>query len=271
MPTSAVVCYTPFYMRTFIVPDVHGRFGLLYGLLNTAGIVTSEEEGIEKIDNNVRVVQLGDLANCVSRDRHGDIRCLRLVEKGIIDHYLVGNHEHPYFGGPAFNGFRSIPEVEQPIRKLYWDGKLSAAYSEANILVTHAGLTREWEGTFANAREAEKFLNQNWQHRPTHDVFSAIPYERGGRSRHGGVLWADWMEGKCRDFNQIVGHTPQKTQVPVTRTYRAEGFAGNWSTCIDWGGKLGFNVAGCWINDDGTLDFVYFQRTDVPSLGIFFD
>ena len=46
---------------------------------------------------------------------------------------------------------------------------------------------------------------------------------------------------------------------------------GNWSANIDWGGKLGFNISGVWIEPDGSLTPVYFPRTDVPSLGIYVD
>src|SRR5262245_16986882 len=100
---------------TFIFGDAHSNWRSIMGLLAQEGIVDARWEN--KIRDNVTVVSIGDLINGVMGSRDEDLRCLRMVGK-VIDLLILGNHESPYFGFTAFNGFFMYPEVQEKIRAL---------------------------------------------------------------------------------------------------------------------------------------------------------
>lgn len=195
-------------MNWLLVADVHGQFDLFERLLVKAGAVA---DGDRASRDELKVCQIGDLANCVAADREDDLRCLRAAADGWADVVLVGNHEHPYFGGPAFAGFAYFAEVHEELRRLDRLGILQPALRVGNVLVSHAGLTPDWG--FTTAEGAVVLIEQQWRLDPTAPLFSRIGRARGGRGEHGGILWSDWSEPKAA-FPQIVGHTPRPGSLP---------------------------------------------------------
>jgi hypothetical protein len=238
-------------MKTLIIPDIHGHFNTLKGLLREAGVLDNQNHRVD----GWRVVQLGDLANCVVTDVQGDLACLKTVGDWI-DTMLVGNHEHPYWGGPAFGGpnggFYRYPDIEMQLNRIEREGHLapSALVGKDNdILVTHAGYVPS-EG-IESALEGFNYATEKWHEDKKHPLFSMIGASRGGWSRNGGILWSGWEETKAREFNQIVGHTPQTNGVQ-----RRDYATGKWSLCIDIGAKAGRGASGVVIDEDGELSFV---------------
>lgn len=226
-------------MSTFVIADAHGDHQQILGLLRQVGIV----DGDKRIDaNDHLVIQLGDLCNCVGSSIDKDLWALDLVDRGVIDYFLVGNHEHPYFGGPAFNGFHYHPEIAHKLKTLESERRLRPAALVDGILITHAGFGTQWdvstEGRGWDLAEAE------WRKDPTGGLFSAIGYARGGITQFGGILWADWDEPKRGNLRQLVGHT-------VGSDVRKRGGA----MCIDLGGGKYNRLAGAWIRD-GEIEVV---------------
>lgn len=222
---------------TFIVADAHGNAGQVRWLLETAGVTEDDF-----------VVQLGDLANCVAASTRTDLEALDLVHQGVIDLMLVGNHEHPYFGGGGFGGYWPDPEVRRSLHRIAEQGKLAAAWVVDDILVSHAGLTSYWLREFGawlwDAKKIAAHTNETWFNDPRALIFEACGRARGGWYQAGGILWADWRETKPRHLRQLVGHT-----VGNEIRHRAG------ATCIDLGGGKGERIAGAWIRN-GEIEVV---------------
>lgn len=233
-------------MKTFIVPDIHGHYETLRNLLREAGVLDENDTR----DGDWNVVQLGDLANCVREDVNGDLDCLKTVGDWI-DTMLIGNHEYAYFGG-KFGGYYHYPDVQMQLNRIEREGRLSPAAlvgKDNDILVTHAGYVPS-EG-IESAQEGYDYAIEKWNEDKTHPVFDQVGLVRGGRAKNGGILWSDWMEQKAHEFNQIVGHTPQKNGVQ-----RRDYATGKWSICIDCGAKSGTGATGIILDEDGELSFV---------------
>jgi hypothetical protein len=233
-------------VRAFVVADAHGRHDLVRGLL--------EQEGLLRHDprKGTLVVQIGDLCNCVSTSVEEDRECLARA-RDWFNVYLVGNHEHPYFGGPAFSGFWPDPLVKAELQRCATRGLLRAAIAIDGILVSHAGLTSRWGALCQTAEEAETWIAREWagnQHGP---LFSSIGSSRGGWDKSGGLLWADWSEPKRMAFNQLVGHT-------VGKTIRRRNSHGHFATCIDLGASKEVDgaLAGAWLLD-GKVEIVTYS------------
>lgn len=231
-------------MRTLVVPDLHGRFLLGRGLLEQEGVLDPEDNFCRVRDTEVRVVQLGDLANCVPADRDGDLALLRRAGSWF-DVLLVGNHEYPYLGGTSFSGFFPLMEVEQAVRNLSW----RAAYAVGETLVTHAGVSAGFLPDLP-ACEIADLLNSAWLTKPRHPWFSQCGVGRGGSALHGSVLWRDDSESLDVGLSQVYGHTVD-TSGPIHRTH-GESFSLN----LDCGGHgpHADRIAAAWLSDDGTLD-----------------
>ena len=220
-----------------MIADAHGRHDLVEGLLRQEGLLGYAHRA------GTTVIQLGDLVNCVANSIGADQECLRRAPDWF-DVYLVGNHEHPYFDGPAFSGFWRDPEIGHLLRSYAARGFIRPCIAIDGVLVSHAGLSRRWGGSCESAEEAETWLTNEWQGRPNGLVFSAIGVERGGWHKSGGVLWADWREPKRMAFSQIVGHTVG----PEVRWRRRNG---KFAACIDLGASKEVNgpLVGAWLID----------------------
>lgn len=231
-------------MRTLVVPDAHGRYKLVRGLLQQEGIL--DEEGA-RTDRSVTTVQLGDLANCVYDDRLVDAQLLR-ASSAWFDVQLVGNHEHPYFGGPGFYGFDFLNKIERLVLNLEW----KAAHAVGGTLLTHAGVSPMLYLPSGDATFASDLLNAAWKESPKHPWFSQIGRARGGPAEQGGILWRDHTEEwiKLSDFNQVYGHTVVKTG-PVHSIIDT----GRWSLNLDCGGHRNVTrIAAVWLDETGEVD-----------------
>lgn len=231
--------------RTFVCPDTHGCYPLLLGLLQQAGIV--DKIGT-RIDYEARTVHLGDLANCVARDRDADLRCLRRAASWF-DVLIVGNHEYPYLGGSGFAGFMHFPEVERAITRLDWQPALAVG----DTLLTHAGVNPAW-ALPDDAAEAEDVLRAAWQTNRTHPYFKQVGAARGGQAMYGGILWSDFdRERRDTAFRQVHGHTP----------HRNGPFKRDGALNLDVGVSNGWperhippakRTVGAWLNKDGEVE-----------------
>jgi hypothetical protein len=230
-------------VTAFVAPDVHGNIDLLTRLLQTAGIIDGQGK---RVDGDTLTVQLGDLCNCVASSTIEDRRCLDQV-RDWFDVYLVGNHEHPYFGGPPFAGFWHDVEIERRLHRLNDEGLLRPCVAVDGILVSHAGLA-PW-CRFRTAATAERALCDLWRLNPKDAAFSTIGRARGGYNETGGVLWSDWSEPKNPWFWQLVGHTPGAGVRTLTHPN------GKKAVCIDVGGKSGATLTGAFIYN-GEVGFV---------------
>ena len=266
--------------KTFIVPDMHGNWKLALGLLEQEGIAyQDDDEEIRRLDTDTRVVQLGDLVNAVRSSVNDDISATRLVGNAI-DIVLIGNHEHPYFGGPAFDGFAHFYELQHALQGLNNRGLIQAAIEVDGILLTHAGVTRDidqiedWENPNNKALEVADALNILWKNKEyQHAMFSTIGQLRGGRHPLGGILWSDWREPKSALLPQIVGHSVGSTWRANYSDNDAPGFmlerpyedatpAKVQTLCIDIGaGKKASAILGAWI-DEGKVTIVEYRKQD---------
>ena len=263
-------------MSTFVVPDFHGNWKLAVGLLEQEGLIEDAGYPWKRLRKDVTVVQLGDLCNCVVSSINDDLMAIKLVGP-VIDIMLVGNHEHPYFGGPPFDGFGFFAELKNEILKLNDRGLIQAALEVDGILLTHAGVCAsaddidDWHSDNKAAEFAEG-LNGLWRARQyQHSMFSAIGRARGGRHPEGSVLWSDWKEQKTNHFPQIVGHTVGETWRAVGPMNGSPSFFLNrpytnatplpvQALCIDIGaGKKSRNILGAWIRD-GEVILVEHER-----------
>jgi len=260
-------------MDAFVVADAHGRLDLIQGLLKKADAGRGPDRTI---------VQLGDLANCVAASINEDLETLAAAPD-LFDILLVGNHEHPYFGGPGFIGFWPDPQVKNAIRKLNWQ----AAFSVGDFLVTHAGVANreclssdaqahvEIEGLGGSAFDHERKLNAAWRELPDrHPYFTSDD----------GILWNRGRK-VTPGFSQIIGHTPGPIRVQGQASHvslfaplsdapfvngRPEGFEPDepFVLCIDLGAargsggySSGHRLAGCWIREN-LVEVVVYDASD---------
>lgn len=261
---------------TFIIPDIHGNWRLALGLLEQEGLIEYVEDLPRRQHLEHRVVQLGDLCNCVRGSINDDLQAVKLVGP-IIDVMLIGNHEHPYFGGIPFDGFAYYMELKNEILKLNDRNLIQAALEVDGIMFSHAGVVQsadgieEWRTDNKAADFAESLCTLWLAKEYTHAMFNTIGQARGGRFSEGGVLWADWKEPKTTQFPQIFGHT-------VGKTWRAEGSVNGvpnftlirpyadatpmqvQTLCLDIGaGKTSRNILGCWIRN-GRVEIVEYEQ-----------
>ena len=230
-------------MKTFIIPDIHGHYKTLKGLLKEAGVLDHQKNRVD----GWQVISIGDLANCVRTDKQKDVQCLKRVGDWI-DTLILGNHEYPYFGGfGAFGGFVRYPEVEQELNRIDREGLLAPAALVDDILVTHAGYVPTHG--IESAEDGFLYANQCWERDRNHPLFSQVGFSRGGSAATGGILWSGWEETKADEFNQIVGHTPQSNKCPNRRDYDT----GKYTICIDCGAKHGKGATGVIVDEDGEL------------------
>lgn len=255
-------------MKYFLVPDVHGELDMVAGLLLQEGLL---DDSFERIQLDVNVIQIGDLLNCVGRSINDDNRCLD--HEHWFDVLLVGNHEHPYFGGPAFSGFHYDMVMNHRLKLLDSQGRYKVAVDCDGILVTHAGLvTYYYEKMFAGCTVASSSvaeeLNDLWDdpmNKGSNEFFSAIGWDRGGYGKWGGILWADWTQYKTPKLKQIVGHSVgEGVRVQINGyQYGLEKWNKkfDWEAlCIDLGaGKHSPTIVGAWI-EDGNVKLVEYTE-----------
>lgn len=195
-------------MEIFIISDVHGRVDALTQALTSSGII--DDRGVKKV--GIIVVQIGDLANCVDDSVDGDLECLSLMETGVIDYLLVGNHEIPYFDDQnRFSGFHINNLIGDTLWQLNEEDKLGPSFLIGETLITHAGISSHHiRSDWKSSENVHEELTSLWE--DGHfgmSIFSDVGRARYGRDECGGILWCDFdNEFVPTEFPQIVGHTP---------------------------------------------------------------
>jgi len=268
-------------MRAFIVPDLHGRTDLMLGLLRAAGVATPDGRRAQETERDT-VISVGDLINGAMSSWDDDERTLREAD-GLIDLVVIGNHEHPYYGGVPFSGFSPSPAVRSALNSWERAGKMIRQAVIGDTLVTHAGVHSKFR--FETALGAAAAIEDAWDNYeryaavklggvvytrnrdftftkpsngkqytlPMASLVDGMPEKRGGWLRYGGVLWSDWSEPKNTSFSQVCGHTPVETGPVLVQHLKSEKFTVN----IDTGAKSGKGPVGVWLDGDGEIiDFV---------------
>lgn len=223
--------------KTLLIPDTHGDHDAAVRLLRKVGALDADYQRTP----GWLVVHMGDLIDARESTVADDGLALALVEDGLIDLLLVGNHEQPYFYGQEFYGFHFDADLSERLRALKADGKLVAAHAHGSKLITHAGVTPFWGARFGwtNPYDAAKEINALWVERPQHSLFDQLGKARGGLSETGGILWSDFEEPRFGGFNQIHGHTFVGPQ------WKNADDGWHYALCLDnGGGKFTTNLAG---------------------------
>lgn len=270
-------------MKTFVVPDIHGRYDSLRALLLQAGVINEDDQRTDVADSEnqriFRVVSIGDLANATLMDVNGDEQCLSKA-RDWFDYLILGNHESGYlFTNMGFNGYYEAPHLKSLYCQLEREGIVVPAVAIGNTLLTHAGVHEYFE--FGTAGEAFDAIYDVWENYfryqddidtkfyfrkqieiPKALLLDAVSSRRGGATPFGGFLWSDWQEPKNVKFNQIVGHTPVKYG-PIVTEFKGSGvFHAN----IDCGAKKGLTPWGVWLDEDGQIEeFVTVADDRVPA------
>jgi hypothetical protein len=232
-------------MKTFALADIHGNWELAKRALIAAGAVDFDPAtGNIKKKPGITLIQLGDIINGTKDSVERDLVALENVP--LFDYVIVGNHDFPYWNNdPAssFYGFEWNDEINAAIDKHRWRFKAAKAVGE--VLLTHAGLSREYEGVWASAQQAADYIDKIWRTTQADRLFTGIGRTRGGPDKYGGIMWSDWSEAKTRTFSQLFGHTPgNKIRKRLSTTQDTAQY------CIDLGGKGGQRVGGAWIEHE---------------------
>lgn len=226
-----------------IIPDLHGHYDSLVGLLTKAGELDEDGKRLHKHT----VVSVGDLCNAVRSSVNIDRECLEHA-KEMLDVLIIGNHELPWYHNGSdcrFSGYWEDGENATIYRRLIREGFVVPAHlvPEHNLLITHAGVGKNPKWQFGTAQEAYDAIMVAWETPPSglierneypkYDLLYAISLYRGGRSQVGGIMWRDHQEPANKEFSQIYGHTPQPKPQLWTRAN------GTFTLNIDCGGKSG--------------------------------
>lgn len=273
-------------MRTFVVPDIHGRYESLRALLKRAGILDNEDKRQPALEfvakgswEPYQVVSIGDLANATLVDQNGDEQCL-LAARDWFDKLVLGNHESGYlFNDMGFNGYYPAPHLRSLYNSLRNEGLVVPAALVGNTLLSHAGVHAYFE--FETAEEAYSAIMDVWENYATYEadwkdkfyfganveipkslLLNAVSGKRGGNAPFGGVLWSDWNEPKNERFSQIVGHSPRKNGPILTEYKGTRVFHLN----IDCAAKKGLPPSGVWLQEDGRVaEYVTVMPEDIAA------
>lgn len=269
-------------MKTFVVPDIHGRYESLRALLYEAGCINDDDRRTDEFEWDFlvrdgadpdrldkrcfRVVSIGDLANATHMDVNGDEQCLQKVVDWF-DFLILGNHESGYlFDNMGFSGYYPAPHLKSLYNSLYRQGYIKPAVLVGQTLLTHAGVHEYYD--FQSADEAYEAIYDVWENYseyrddysqkfyfgrdieiPKALLLDGVSSKRGGSVPMGGILWSDWGEAKNTNFSQVVGHTPIK-EGPVMTTYHSKGI---FTLDIDCAAKKGLRPWGVWLDEFGVV------------------
>jgi hypothetical protein len=210
----------------YVISDTHGNYDGLMKALKKHKII--DKHGNRQLARKHKVISIGDLANCVEKNKMGDINCLSMVGE-VIDYMIMGNHEMGYLDSSnTFGGFHWHPEIQHLISTMTEDGRIIPAYMHG-ALISHAGLSKRIMSVDMSMKEVSSIIWREWADRNyNHSWFSSIGRCRGGLHGCGGILWCDFHEEFFpTSFPQIVGHSSRGRNVKMI---------GN-ALCIDVGAK----------------------------------
>lgn len=243
--------------RTLCIGDCHGHLDRLEALLLQEGIIREcADSGLTRCDNDVRVIQLGDLGH-LGGDTGARDRAIWSAAPHYLDTILWGNHDRACWDGRHFfSGYvKPFPETFDIIKTCVGNGKIRLAAEAHGFLLTHAGLHASYKYNKApqgGANETAAWLNaredEDSQDTDFLAIRDAISTSRGGRSTNGGILWRDASESLYKPYRQVFGHS-SKDKV---RTYQT-GKTGN-SFCVDVGNQFNGRLAAIWLPDETVVE-----------------
>ena len=191
-------------MKHLIIGDVHGDLLII-------------DLAVEHYPDH-HLLFLGDLVDSFDKPVSTQIECvykvLDLINKGKAD-CILGNHELSYFHYHLrASGWTVAMNAHlQPIRREIEKNFLPYVYfSQHNVLVSHAGLTKPlWEAFSGVKAPLDCEVLKAWS-KDIHSPFYSIGYARHGLSKFGGLVWCDWQEEfrPIPGLTQVVGHTASK-------------------------------------------------------------
>ena len=134
--------------RTLFVGDLHAKADLLPLITRVA-----------RREHAERIVLLGDICDDWNVSNNGLVRFFdtfaawyrrESLEREVVP--LLGNHDVPYFlkqGSTSYARVRAMasgfkPGAHRRVHELMQDIPFHLAWTDGNILATHAGLTRAW-------------------------------------------------------------------------------------------------------------------------------
>jgi hypothetical protein len=197
-------------MKTLFVGDVHGKVEIVEDAL-------AQEHP---------VIFVGDILDSYDRTIDNHLKCLELIFKAIDDgkaQCLFGNHELSYmYEHMRCSGYKPVTQMHMDggVREDMWKRFKHFIFIKPNLLITHAGLTKQlWDKHHLSLESLEETLlrwSQNI-HSPAYNIGAA----RGGWEIAGGIFWCDWNEEfiPIPGLNQIVGHTRGKTLRQVENSF----------------------------------------------------
>jgi hypothetical protein len=223
-------------MNTIILGDVHGCLdGLIFTLMKAGAI---DREGNKNPD--WRIVQVGDLANMapLGQEYRGFLsEDLETVEFSIdvIDDQVVGNHEVIFTHGiPSGSwhgrGFQEngdfdpklvplMKRMANPINPMD-KPKFVAAVEVDGMLVTHAGLHRDWLTHMGwpkdDPKQVASLLNDLLFETAMGNVALTNGFASDPINHENGIFWlrpkpyGRWDYGQGTEFMQVCGHTPMR-------------------------------------------------------------
>jgi len=180
-------------VRTIVFSDVDGEPDVIRGVLEHSHYSMS----------NDRLIFAGDAID-IGRDSAG---CVSLLDE-LGAEFLVGNHE---YGAFVDWGFEPLDQdVAETVRRRIQSGDWRLAAVADGVLITHAGLSAQWEDQFRDAGgcDIERFTEA------LNDEFRGA-VELGLWATEGvldddGPLW--WRPGRGEvelpGVPQVLGHTP---------------------------------------------------------------
>lgn len=180
------------------------------------GDITTMTKIVNKFSGKEKLIFTGDFLDSFSYGVEDQIECLRLALKlakdGLAD-VIMGNHELSYLN-PEYNqcsGYTADTATYTiHLKNDMW--KLLKPYiyiKDANILVTHAGLTKYmWDAlefthdNFIN--KIDKLIESG-----TRSNYYDVGRARGGINKFGGPMWCDYNYEfeHIQELNQVFGHT----------------------------------------------------------------
>lgn len=184
-------------MRTIVFSDVHGEPSIINNVIEHSGFDPHAD----------RLVFAGDAVD-LGRDSWG---CLELLDE-IGAECLVGNHEYAAFVDFEIEDIRLSESVLRRNEENLTSGRWRLAAEADGVLITHAGVSREYVSDFIEGAEGSvaRFadaLNEQFARAVELGMVAA-----GGVIEMGGPIWwrPDYDEQLLPLVTQVVGHTPRE-------------------------------------------------------------
>lgn len=196
-------------MKYIFIGDVHGQVEIVEKALAMQG----------------KKIFVGDFMDSYDRSEKDMGRCLELVCDAIEDgntESIFGNHELSYLNRKhRCSGYSSknhfvFREFSVRVEKLF----KSHIFLAPNILITHAGLTRQiWEDYKLTLENLDDKLTEWWSDNtsPVHQIGRV----RSGPDSIGGTFWCDFLHEfmPIPGLIQICGHTNGKNIRRIENSY----------------------------------------------------